>query len=294
MADEKAIVQLRYDFLIAAFAELRTLVGPVVEHAQAALQGENDPALKKLLTIIHTTGQRLLDTFVYGDLEPDQLGIGVGYDLRSCSTVIAAYAGWLLLDPPSPLDEIQRRALIHIKQDAQAMLRFSARVSQALIIEECRTNIGRGRLAEVDLRKIVNESVLLIEERRLAEIETHGFGDLPKVRVDSFQVSEALHRIAAALSENFRRGKIVLTAGCDGDMVTIRLENTGFALPAAALEELERVSSAGTLFACRRFDVALDLCIGQAIIEIHGGKLWVGSRAEGGSQVTFTLPAMKR
>ncbi len=148
--------------------------------------------------------------------------------------------------------------------------------------------------AETDVTAVVEDFVSKMGKGGATQVETHNLDGLPKVWGDSDEISWVLLYMTAALSENFRQGKITLTAGCDGDMVTVTLENAGFALPAAAVEEFERVSSAGTLFACRRFDEALDLCIGQAVVETHGGELWVSSWAEGGSQVIFTLPVVKR
>ncbi len=299
MPDEKVIAQLRYDFSVALLTELRAPVSSAVEHSQAALQDEIDPALKEPLTIIHKTSQNLLSRIVNClSLEPDcwtnELLAGLLYELRFLCISIVLYPKHLLEGSFGPVNEARRSVLIQIKQNGETILHMMTRANDVQRIENRRADVGAFRFAEAELKAIVEEFVSLAGEREPAEIEVHNLDVLPKVWIASSRILTALHYIAAALSANFSQGKIVLTAGCDGDLVTIRLENAGFALSVATLEEVKRVSSAGTLFACRRFDEALDLCIGQAIAEIHGGKMWVGSQAEGGSQATFTLPVMRR
>jgi K+-sensing histidine kinase KdpD len=298
MSDEKAIARLRYDFSVAILTELRTLVSSVVEHSQAALQNGHGLALKKPLATLHMTGQELLSRIVDClSLEPDrwtsEFLAELLFELKLPWIKIVLYSRHLLEGSFGPVNEAQGSALIQVKKNGEAISRMMIRANDVQRIENRRADARAFLFAEADLKAIVEEFVSLAGERGPAEVEAHGLDVLSKAWIASSQILKALDYIATALSGNFSQGKIVLTAGCDNDMITITLENVGYALLTSTLEEVKRVSSAATLFACRRFDEAFDLCIGQAIVEIHGGKLWMGSRPGGGSQATFTLPVMK-
>jgi signal transduction histidine kinase len=298
MPSEKVTAQLRYDFLMATFTELKTLAGSAVELSQAALQNENDPVRKKDLTTIHTLSHELLGRIAdYLSLEPDrwtdELELWPRYDIWPPSAMIVGYAELLLEESFGSIDEAQRLALTQVREGGEAIHRVVAQLTDVFRIEKRRADINVGCLDEADLRETIRDFVSSSRKRGSAEVEAQDLEALPRVGID-YESSRALDSLAAALSRNFSQGKIVLTASCDGDTIAITLENAGFVLPAAALEESARVRSAATLFACRRFDEAFDLCIGQAIVEIHGGKLWVSSQAGGGSLVAFTLPVVKR
>jgi len=56
--------------------------------------------------------------------------------------------------------------------------------------------------------------------------------------------------------------------------------------------EYHRLASAPSLFACRRFDEVLDLCLSRALVEIHGGAMRLDNRPGAGAAVTLTLPVL--
>lgn len=146
------------------------------------------------------------------------------------------------------------------------------------------------------------------EDLRLAEIEVAEFlgdlaatdpGDLEVTDLCSGQIAvdpDLIARVVRNLLANAHRhageqGRVQVSARGSGDRLVIAVDDDGPGIPG---EERERVfdrfhringardrSSGGS---------GLGLSISQAIIETHGGRIWVESSPLGGARVSFELP----
>jgi len=133
--------------------------------------------------------------------------------------------------------------------------------------------------------------------RRLAEEAPAGgvqLGQLPGGTVHADP--ERLTQVVRNLLENARRhagpdGRVELSAAGHGDRLTVRVDDDG---PGIAPDERERVFDR-----FYRSQVARDrdsggsglgLAICRAIVDLHGGSIWVEDSPLGGARVVFEVP----
>ena len=149
-------------------------------------------------------------------------------------------------------------------------------------------------LTRVALRDLVDETV---EAMRL-EAEAKGVSvraDLPATLGFAKADPERLQRVLFNLIQNAIRhtpadGSVTVRASDIGEWVEIEVADTGDGIPAAQREEVfspfvrgdESRSGAGA---------GLGLAISRAIVEGHGGRIWVHEGSAPGTQIRFVIPA---
>lgn len=117
---------------------------------------------------------------------------------------------------------------------------------------------------------------------------------MPPVKADKFWVSQVvMNLLSNAIKYTQTHGKVAIEVTQVDNMLQIGISDNGPGIPAEALdhmfEKFFRVSgeleegSKGT---------GLGLFICKAIVEAHGGKIWVESELGVGSKFSFTIPLM--
>jgi len=147
----------------------------------------------------------------------------------------------------------------------------------------------------VDLGTIITT----IMEKQRAHAEQNAVGmslsiapNLPKVSADPNSLERAIHAILDnAVKFSPGGGEIGVQVGFDAREVWIKVKDAGVGIPPEALERifnrffhLEKVG--GHLFR----GVGLGLSIAKAVIEMHQGRIQVGSELGKGSMFTIYLP----
>jgi signal transduction histidine kinase len=113
--------------------------------------------------------------------------------------------------------------------------------------------------------------------------------DLPVVRADRARIAQVVANLAAnAAKFTPRGGHIRVSAVADGDEVRVAVADSG---PGLAPEDLPRVFE--PYWQAQRtasLGCGLGLKIARAIVEAHGGRMWVESEPGQGATFVFTLP----
>jgi signal transduction histidine kinase len=117
--------------------------------------------------------------------------------------------------------------------------------------------------------------------------------DLPDVVADPKRLVQVLgNLIGNAMKFTPRGGEIVVGAVAEGSKVRLWVTDTGEGIP---LDQLPYVFNK---FRARRSrpqeGVGLGLAICKAIVDAHGGRIWVESGDTRGTTVSFTVPVEKR
>lgn len=112
--------------------------------------------------------------------------------------------------------------------------------------------------------------------------------DLPEVPMDIVQIDQVLTNLLENAAKHSPPGtQITISAARWQTMIEVRVIDRGTGIP---VEERERVFE---LFATGDGDTrgtGMGLAIGQAIVQSHGGRIWIEGTPGGGTTVVFQLP----
>jgi signal transduction histidine kinase len=158
------------------------------------------------------------------------------------------------------------------------------------------SRIDRGALslsvASVRLDTLLAEATSMLRSLALSrgiELRNAWRDETICVLADSGRVLQVLSNLVGnALKFTPEGGIVEVRASVDGDWVTIDVEDSGPGLRPEDLSRLfDRFWQADT---ADRRGIGLGLSIARALVEAHGGRIWVESRPGLGSTFSFTLP----
>lgn len=219
----------------------------------------------------------------------DILGV-VSHDLRNPLSAISMCARVLLDSPPE--DAGARRELADaILQSTHLMQRLIQDLLDVSTIESGRLKVHRHRES---LAPIVDAALNMVREsadergvalvRELAAI-------LPDIDVDAMRIEQVLANLLGnAVKFTERGGRVLVSGETDGDLVRVRVSDTGCGIPPEHLPRIfDRYWHARRQ--SRTVGTGLGLAIARGIVEAHGGAIAVESTPGVGTTFVFTLPA---
>lgn len=151
------------------------------------------------------------------------------------------------------------------------------------------------RLGPVPLAKFLSDCLanctLKANEKHITLSFTPPPADLIQV-VDETKMAQVLDNLLSnALKYTPENGHVELSADIIEDQLVIRITDNGMGIPAAALPHLfERFYRVQYKDYMNNEGTGLGLSIVKAIVEQHGGKIWVESEEGSGSIFSITLP----
>jgi len=176
----------------------------------------------------------------------------------------------------------QVRTLARLVEDLFELARIDAGVltlelrkaELAALIETCVRGLG----AEARSRKV------RVEARVANGVSAHCAPE---------QVERVLYNLLTnAVRHTPPDGSVAVLAEGDPQEVRIVVEDTGDGLtPEAAARMFERFWRGDGARASGDGGAGLGLAIARGLVEAHGGRIWAECRPEGGTRVSFTLPA---
>jgi PAS domain S-box-containing protein len=216
----------------------------------------------------------------------DVLGI-VAHDLRNSIGAITLQSQ--LLERRGP--ESEHRSLQSAQSIRRAAERMSAIVQDLLDVarfEAGHLQLDRDRLSVKDLiAEVVNEQKDQTAASPL-ELRNDVPADLPEVWGEKKRVLQALENLVGNAMKFTSEGTISVGARASDGEVTFWVADTGIGIADEHRQHLfDRFWQART---ARRSGAGLGLAIVKAIVQAHGGRLWVESEPGKGSRFFFTLP----
>ncbi|MEM7587706.1 MAG: ATP-binding protein, partial [Acidobacteriota bacterium] len=270
---------------VATHLELRTVNRELSElvHERTAQIEERERLLKER--------ERLILQLEARNDELARFNYTVSHDLRNPLTTIRNYVG--LLERDAKAGDQDR-----VQQDLLRIDTAACQLSQSLdeLYEFSRVGQQRNPHQDVPFGRLVEEAREALSEA-LAErkVELSVAPDLPVVRGDRprllevvrhlldnairYMGEQAAPRIDIGVRDDADTSERVLFVRDNGSGVAPRYRYRIFEL----FERLEPETSEGT---------GIGLALVKRIVELHGGRIWVESRGEGGSTFCFTLPVV--
>jgi signal transduction histidine kinase len=226
----------------------------------------------------------MVDRLARTEAVRNDLVAAVSHDLRTPITSLRLLVEALDDDI---VDEADRRAYL-------GKLRTHVGALAALIddlFELSRLQAGelRWSLERVRLRELVHETVDAMRRDDAARLVVEVPDDLAPARAAPEQIQRVLFNlIQNAIRHTPADGSVTVRAAVAAEGVQVEVADTGSGIPDA---DRERVFEAFYQGGARSNGSAgLGLAISRAIVEAHGGRIWLEPSAAGTS-VRFTLPA---
>ena len=216
----------------------------------------------------------------------------VSHELRTPLTNIKSYAETLADGVGELPPEMEQRFLgvilnesdrmTHILQDLLTLSRFDSGRSEL-------------RLTEFPFAQAVNDTyqaILMDAQNHAHTVELNLPDSLPQVRADRERVMQVMMNIVSnAIKYTPDGGRIILSAGQNGDKVWMEVDDNGIGIPESdrgrIFERFYRVDKARSR---QSGGTGLGLSIAQEIMKQHEGGLYLVDKAEPGLTIRMELP----
>ncbi len=221
----------------------------------------------------------------------------ISHELQTPIAIIKGYAG-LYADETTEIDPSRVREKMQIIQEESERLSklvenllYASRL-QAGGIELNRQPLDLGSL----LRRVVQKM------REVSKVHKIGLElpptELPAVLADYDKIEQVLvNLIENAIKYSPAGGPIMLSAEPSSDEVIVSVTDAGIGVPENERQRIfDRFSRLDSRYVRERKGAGLGLYICKAIVEAHGGRIWVETapgltpRSKNGSRFLFTLP----
>jgi two-component system sensor histidine kinase KdpD len=214
----------------------------------------------------------------------------VSHELRTPLAVIKGSAN-SLLQPDVIFDEQTRREfLISIDKDADTLTRL---VDDLLMISRLEANALEVRKKQNRLTDVISAIKDRLDNLTVKHyLHINIAEEMPPVNIDEGRIGEVLtNLIENAMKFSEDNTNIYIQADIKGKELIISVADEGIGIaPELHQKIFERFFQGDGRKAGRRKGTGLGLAICQGIIEAHGGKIWVESRAGKGAKFSFSLP----
>lgn len=216
----------------------------------------------------------------------------VSHELRTPMTSIKGSLGLVLGGVVGEVPAEVRDLLSIAQNNTDRLIRLINDILDISRIEAGKMEIKRAPLAPADaIQRAVQEMEGFARQREIA-ITTDLPEGLPRVLADSDRLQQVLvNLISNAVKFSPQRSQVTITAVPEGERVMIRVSDQGPGIPEeqrqAIFGKFHRIDNASSR---RTGGTGLGLAICRAIVDEHGGQIWVESEVGKGSTFSFTLP----
>jgi PAS domain S-box-containing protein len=288
--DERPLARaaLRGETVLDAELRIRRADGSEVIALGSAtpVVAEDGTRLGAVLTLHDVTAQRALER------QKDEFLANVSHDLRTPLAGIKASIGVVLANEPPGTSEPLHRMFVNIDLAADRMGNLVADLLELARFQAGRVGLQRQR---TDLRALGERVAAAIEPLAAARAQRVQVA-LPDAPLIASADPDRLERALLNLLGNAQK------YGRDGGLVGLRLEQRGAEALFAVADDGPGIPPAEQAFIFDRFYRSADeatqrhqgsglgLPIARAIVELHGGRIWVESASDAGATFYVALP----
>jgi PAS domain S-box-containing protein len=214
----------------------------------------------------------------------------ISHELQTPIAIIKGYASTLAREDATWDAATAREKLRAIEEEAD---RLSHLVGNLLYASRIQAGGLKMERTEVDLGQLTRSVVRRFSARgKEWDIRVRFPAHCPLVLADRARLEEVLMNLLDnATKYSPRQGRIRVRGEVTSEEVIVRVSDAGQGIPLREQERIferyQRVESAATR---RTQGAGLGLYICRAILEAHGGRIWVQSELGHGSTFSFSLP----
>jgi PAS domain S-box-containing protein len=219
----------------------------------------------------------------------------MSHELRTPLQVIIGFADLLAEEVEGPLTGKQKRSVAHILDGSQHLLKLLNDILDLSKIEAGEMRLRLGFFDTADAIKEMVTSVQLQVKAKSILLETSTNG-CQMLHADPLRFKQILGNLLGnAIKFTPVGGRISITATLRNGFIEIRVSDTGIGI---AKEEQEAVfdkfHQVGATISGPQPGTGLGLSITRALVEGHGGRIWLESESGKGSHFIFTIPSTQQ
>ncbi len=220
----------------------------------------------------------------------------VSHELRTPLTAIKGSVDNMLDGITGELNEKQSRYLVRIKSNTDRLGRLINELLDLSRIESGKIDLIWVNLPIVSLAREVAEILRPVAAEKLISLEVNHNGDEVFAWADRDKVTQVLVNIVGnAVKFTPANGKVTITIDQpEQKSVTVSVRDTGPGIPEDEADKIfDKFYQVARVNKEKTKGAGLGLAISKALIEMHGGKLWIESEVGKGSVFSFAIPARK-
>jgi PAS domain S-box-containing protein len=216
----------------------------------------------------------------------------VSHELRTPLTAIKGSVDNMLDGITGPLNEKQTRYLIRVKSNADRLARL---INDLLDLSRIEAGISLkpANISVSAIAKEVAESLRPVAAEKLIDIAVESPVEAAAAWADPDRLAQIfMNLVGNAIKFSPANGKVTISFEQDHRWIKVSVADTGAGIAADQADKIfdkfyqitqaEKPKAKGT---------GLGLSIAKALVEMHGGKIWLESEPTGGTTFSFTLPA---
>jgi PAS domain S-box-containing protein len=214
----------------------------------------------------------------------------ISHELKTPVSIIKGYAGTLRRDDANWDKETVREGLAVIEEESD---RLNALINNLLDASRIQAGALKLELGDLNLPKLAAK---VVEGFRM-QSPKHQFqvdfpDDFPTVLADEERIRQVLSNLLSNAVKYSPDGGIVRVGGwADAASVTVYVADQGIGIPASEQDKLfQRFYRVDSGLRRKTHGAGLGLYLCKAIVEAHGGRIWLRSEEGRGTAVFFTLP----
>ena len=220
----------------------------------------------------------------------------VSHELRTPLTAIKGSVDNMLDGITGALNDKQSRYLVRIKSNADRLGRLINELLDLSRIESGKIDLIPVNLPIVSLAREVAEILRPVAAEKLISLEVNHNGDEVFAWADRDKVTQVLVNIVGnAVKFTPANGKVTISVDQrEQKSVTVSVRDTGPGIPEDEADKIfDKFYQVARVNKEKTKGAGLGLAISKALIEMHGGNLWIESEVGKGSIFSFAIPARK-
>ena len=220
----------------------------------------------------------------------------VSHELRTPLTAIKGSVDNMLDGITGSLNERQTRYLTRIKSNADRLGRLINEILDLSRIESGKIEIVPTSLPMVSLAKEVAEVLRPVAAEKLILLEVSQPSDEVIAWADRDKITQVIvNLVGNAVKFTPSHGSVTIAVSKDEhDSVQVSISDTGPGIPADEVDKIfDKFYQVARVNKEKTKGAGLGLAISRALVEMHGGRLWIESEAGKGSIFSFTIPGRK-
>ncbi len=218
----------------------------------------------------------------------------ISHELQTPIAIIKGYASTLARTDALLDAEALHSRLVAIEEEAD---RLNKLVGNLLYASRIQAGGLQMELAPLDLSHLVQGVVRRLQAKSPDFTVTLDLPpNLPTVMADRDRIEEVLQNLLDnAIKYSPRQRNLTVACKATGDEVIVIVSDTGMGISLRDQEHIfNRFHRVGDSMAHSMPGAGLGLYICRAIVEAHGGQIWVDSTIHEGSTFSFSLPRVEK